>query len=667
MTVKDRNGNPVEGLTARDFVVTEDGKPQDIAFVEFQRLPDVPAAPVGDQVAQAPVPAPAAAPAPVSEVASVTQGGFAPVAAGDSRFRDRRLLVLYFDLAAMPPGDQIRSYQAALRYIGSQMTPADLMALVTYEGGAVRIKQDFTGNKAQLQEAIAALIYGEDKDGDGVRDQTDQSTAFGQGDAEFNVFNTDRQLAAMQTAVTMLRPFPEQKALIYFGSGLRLNGTDNTAQLRATTNAAIRSNVTIHPVDARGLVATPPLGDATQRSPGGQAMFTGATAGAMIATFQRSQDALFSLAKDTGGTVTFDNNDLSEGIRRAAQSVTSYYMLGYYSTRTEADGKFRRVKVSLTGDRDVEITFRQGYYGDKTFAKLSGVERERQLEEALMLENPITEIPIAMEVNYFQLNRAEYFVPVAVKIPGSELALARRRGAQRTLIDFIGEVKDDFGVTIQNVRDKLDIKLSDQTAAELASRPIQDRDGLHAAPGEIRDQVPGARCRGRPHRHLPGIVYRAEPEPRGADAADQHRGAGQPARAARCRVAHGQEHHRRDDGRAPTGLRRAEADSQRDARLQRQPRHARLPAGVRARRHHHAAAGRLRVVLQGRREGVRDPADGGSGGAGPAVEGGAGEAVRAARRSAAGTLRMPGHCPRTDRAEGRVLARARRDRSLMIY
>ena len=73
-----------------------------------------------------------------------------------------------------------------------------------------------------------------------MRDQTDQSTAFGQDDAEFNVFNTDRQLAALQTAVTMLRPFPEQKALIYFGSGLRLNGTDNTAQLRATTNAAIR-------------------------------------------------------------------------------------------------------------------------------------------------------------------------------------------------------------------------------------------------------------------------------------------------------------------------------------------------------------------------------------------------------------------------------------------
>ena len=77
-----------------------------------------------------------------------------------------------------------------------------------------------------------------------------------------------------------------------------------------------------------------------------------------------------------------------------------------------------------------------------------------------MLENPVTDITIAMELNYFQLNRAEYFVPVHVKIPGSELALARRRGAQRTLLDFIGEVKDNYGITIQNVRDKLDIPIS---------------------------------------------------------------------------------------------------------------------------------------------------------------------------------------------------------------
>src|SRR5204863_6144802 len=89
-----------------------------------------------------------------------------------------------------------------------------------------------------------------------------------------------------------------------------------------------------------------------------------------------------------------------------------------------------------------------------------------------------------MEVNYFQLNRAEYFVPVAVKIPGSELALARRRGAARTTLDFIGEIKDEYGITIQNVRDKLDIKLSDDTASQLARRPIQYETGFTLLPGK---------------------------------------------------------------------------------------------------------------------------------------------------------------------------------------
>jgi hypothetical protein len=77
-------------------------------------------------------------------------------------------------------------------------------------------------------------------------------------------------------------------------------------------------------------------------------------------------------------------------------------------------------------------------------------------------------------------------VPVAVKIPGSELALARRGGAERTLIDFIGEIKDEYGTTVSNVRDKVDIKLSDTTAAELARRPIEYDTGFTLLPGRYK-------------------------------------------------------------------------------------------------------------------------------------------------------------------------------------
>jgi hypothetical protein len=113
-------------------------------------------------------------------------------------------------------------------------------------------------------------------------------------------------------------------------------------------------------------------------------------------------------------------------------------------------------------------------------------EKERQLEEALMLEDPITELTIALELDYFQLNRAEYFVALFVKIPGSELALAKKGGAERTLLDFIGEIKDEFGATVTNVRDKIDCRLSDATAAELLKRPVQYDSGFTLLPGKYR-------------------------------------------------------------------------------------------------------------------------------------------------------------------------------------
>ena len=493
--VKDKSGNPVEGLTVKDFTVTEDGEPQAITFVEYQRLATTEAqlklrpteasaepSTVGRDFSRAADDAQLKLRPADTNPAAAPQISAAPN--GAIRYRDRRLIVLYFDLTAMPPNDQMRAYAAAQKFIDTQMDPAALVAIMVFQGGAVKVKSDFTDNHAALQEVIVRLIYNDDLDGDGIPDTLDVGTAFGQDEAEFNIFNTDRQLSALQTAVGMLQPLPEQKSLIYFASGLRLNGVDNQAQLRATTNAALRANTTIHSIDARGLVAYAPMGDATRQSPGGISMFNGRAAGDQMAGFQRSQDTLYALAKDTGGTAMFDYNDLSLGIKKAADSMASYYIIGYYSTHTATDGKFHKVKVSLNGDLAADVSYRQGYFADKTFAKFTAADKERQLEEALMLDNPVTDITIAMEVNYFQLNRAEYFVPLAVKIPGSELVLARRGGATRTLIDFIGEVKDDYGITIQNVRDKLDIKISDATAAQLAKRPIQYETGFTLLPGK---------------------------------------------------------------------------------------------------------------------------------------------------------------------------------------
>ena len=148
----------------------------------------------------------------------------------------------------------------------------------------------------------------------------------------------------------MLGSLSEKKSFIYFASGMRLNGIDNQAQMQATTNAAIRANVSFYPVDARGLVASAPLGDATQGSPGGLGMYSGNSALVDTGNFQQSQDTLYALASDTGGKALLDDNDLTLGITQAEQAISSYYIIGYYTTKSTLDGKFRRIKIAFNGD-----------------------------------------------------------------------------------------------------------------------------------------------------------------------------------------------------------------------------------------------------------------------------------------------------------------------------
>ena len=120
---------------------------------------------------------------------------------------------------------------------------------------------------------------------------------------------------------------------------------------------------------------------------------------------------------------------------QAQESISSYYIIGYYTSNTALNGKFRRIKISLNQRRpSAKLDYRQGYYAGKEFSKFTTADKERQLEDALMLGDPITDLTIAMEIDYFQLNRAEYFVPIVVKIPGRELALAKR-GRRRTHAD----------------------------------------------------------------------------------------------------------------------------------------------------------------------------------------------------------------------------------------
>ena len=113
VVVNDKAGKPIEGLTKNDFTVLEDGKEQKISVFEYETLPmeQGPPQPSGPERGT-----------PVDKLAR-TQ--IAPEPPGSSKYRDRRLLALYFDMTAMPPPDQYRALDAAQKFIRERLTKSD--------------------------------------------------------------------------------------------------------------------------------------------------------------------------------------------------------------------------------------------------------------------------------------------------------------------------------------------------------------------------------------------------------------------------------------------------------------------------------------------------------------------------------------------------------------
>ncbi len=482
--VRDKNGKPMEGLKASDFVLTEDDKAQKISIFEYQKLETEPLPPAEPEPAKLiERPAPGAAPKPAAKP-QIT-----PSSPGQVRYKDRRLMVMFFDFSSMPQEDQIRAQAAALKFVDTQITPADMVSIMTF-ATKLQVVEDFTADRDKLRATIKGFQIGTGSelatDGlTGADSEEDNGSAFTADDTEFNVFNTDRKLSALESAAKMLGSLPEKKALVYFSSGVSKTGMENQSQLRATTNAAVKANVSFYPIDARGLVASAPAGDASKGSSRGNGVYSGSTQGGNRDKFNNQQETLVTLAGDTGGKVMLDNNDLAMGIQQAQKDVSSYYIVGYYSANEALDGRFRRIKVKFVDPKmTAKITYRTGYFAGKHFKNFTSSEKERQLEEAILLGDPMTELPIALEVNFFKMGKLSYFVPVAVKIPGSAMEINKKGDAEKTELDFIGQIRDSAGKLQGSVRDMITVKIKGDEATSLSKKNLQYDSGFTLPPGD---------------------------------------------------------------------------------------------------------------------------------------------------------------------------------------
>jgi VWFA-related protein len=478
--VWDKSGNPAVDLKQSDFHVFEDGTPQEINSFSLEDIA---------RLAQA---TGESGPPPVINFAKL------PATVQPAKIlADHRLTVLFFDLTAMPVDDLGRALAAAENFIQKQMTAADLVAITTYTS-TLRVVQDFTNDRDALEAALhkmrvseSALLAQAGTEGEaGATDASgnqvvtqDVSAAFTPDETEFNIFNTDEKLSALQSLAETLRDIPGRKSVIHFSSGIERTGEENDAQLRATTDAANRSNVSFYTMDARGLVALPPGGDASSASPAGTAIYTGAAVRSQFSSLNAGRETLASLASDTGGRTFYDLNDYAPAFREVQKENSSYYLLGYTPSNTQSDGRFRRIKVTV--DRpDVKIEARPGYYAPKDFRQFTREDKEVQLAQAMSLDTPFVELPMAIEASYFRLPDKKYYVVLAAKIPGASISFLNKSKTHRTEFDFAWRATDAAGDVASALRDTLPVKLSGEDYDRVLEGNILYQGGIELAPGK---------------------------------------------------------------------------------------------------------------------------------------------------------------------------------------
>jgi VWFA-related protein len=477
VSVRDKSGNFVRNLRPEDFTILEDNKPQKVVSFDWENI---------DAIAMQNVPQAKPFAGPPSQPANAPSAS-APGAADQlaNSYKDRRLIILFFDLSAMEPDEIDRAVTSAEHYVDRQMSPADLVSVVSL-GSALLVNQDFTSDRGLLKKQLDAFAEGS---GQGYEEGTtgttegtpDTGQPFTADDTEYNIFNTDRRLEAIRSVAEKLSHLQQKKSLIYFSSGMDRTGIENESELRAATNAAVRSNMAIYTMDLRGLQALVPGGEAQNASLRGTSPYSGqATINALNSNFT-TQETLVTLASDTGGRAFLDSNDFTQIFKGVQQDTSSYYLLGYRSTNTAKDGRYRRitVKVSLPG---VKLEYRRGYYAAADYKHSTKEDKELQLEEELASELPTTDLPLYLGAAYFRLDPAKFYVPISLVVPGSQIPFTRSSDRDKATLDVIGMVLDSQHHPITRIRDT--VKLAVDTSSEVQKKNVQYDTGVSLPPGK---------------------------------------------------------------------------------------------------------------------------------------------------------------------------------------
>jgi VWFA-related protein len=440
--VTTKTGAAVRDLTAKDFHVWEDGKPQTIQSVSF----------VAD---------PSSAPQPA-------------------------YLVLLFDNASLDLASQSRARDAAVAFLDANAGPNRYMAIVNYSG-AIAISQNFTTDTDRLkrvanQEYVGAEVARSTLDpnaptaGNMARIQATATAASGAGGFARGLASLAANLAGV----------PGRKSVVVFSAGYALT-PQLAEQLNHAEEACNRSDVALYPVDVGGLTQPDAQTSLDSQAGGRAGRGRNAAQSSPAAVAESTEQILYNLAGATGGYVSTNTNSLLAGLMKIAREQTDYYLLGYTPPESP-DGSCHPLKVRV--DRaGTNVRARVSYCNVKAVDLLAGKPVEEDLEYRLTGNDP-GNIAASMQVPFFYTEADTARLNVAMEIPTGSIHFEKVKGKSHAELNIVGIAYLPDGSAAARFSDTVKLDFASQKELQaFRAQPLHYEKEFFAAPGSYTLKV----------------------------------------------------------------------------------------------------------------------------------------------------------------------------------
>jgi len=483
--VLDAQGKFIPGLTAADFQVLEDGKPQQVTAFSFVNIPV-------ERLER-----PLFASRPIE-----------PDIRTNLQAADGRIYLIVLDDLHTNPLRSTRTKAAARQFIEKYIGSND-MAAVVYTGGRTDASQDFTSNQRLLLQAVDKFMgqklrsstmnriddyfrnAGTPNAGERPNDLDDKERGY----HARNALQTVRNLAEYLGNIRGRR-----KALVMFSEGIDYDisnvfeNTEATVVMDATREviaAATRANVAVYGVDPRGLASAGDDMIQIQSFPDDTTLGLGA--GSMFNEVRLAQDSLRVLSDETGGFAVVNRNDFATAFQRIVDDNSAYYVMGYYSTNDRRDGRFRRIEVKLNNKPGLEVRARKGYVAPRGRAPeakpTTANSSSPELREAIESPLPLPGLPLGMTAVVFKGPAPKGSVVISTLVNGSTLPFSEAGGMFKNDLEVLAMATDEKGKTTYGDRNTVNLSMKPDTVNRVKATGFRVIQSMDLAPGRYQLRV----------------------------------------------------------------------------------------------------------------------------------------------------------------------------------